>query len=110
MGRIKVLDVTLRDGGCVNDFYFGKEYMANILESLEQSGVDFIELGYIDEAAPDVEGRTKYCNERAIPKYLLHQKAEGIKYVAMIDFGKFDMGRLEYRKSDGIDGIRLAFH
>lgn len=110
MNQIQVLDVTLRDGGCVNNFNFGEKYMEKILASLEASGVNYIELGYIDESALDISGRTKYCNGQAIQKYLLHRKKKGIKYVAMIDLGKFDIDHLEPRSAEGIDGIRLAFH
>ena len=49
MNQLKVLDVTLRDGGCVNDFNFGQAYMDKILAAQEASGVDIIEMGYIDE-------------------------------------------------------------
>ena len=49
MRKLKILDVTLRDGGCVNDFNFGKFYMNKILNALEESKIDYIELGYIDE-------------------------------------------------------------
>lgn len=31
MKKITVLDVTLRDGGCVNNFNFGQVYMEKIL-------------------------------------------------------------------------------
>ena len=44
MNSLKVLDVTLRDGGCVNDFNFGQTYMEKILTALESSGVDIIEI------------------------------------------------------------------
>ena len=49
MNSLKVLDVTLRDGGCVNNFNFGQAYMEKILEAQETSGIDIIEMGYIDE-------------------------------------------------------------
>ena len=49
MNSLKVVDVTLRDGGCVNDFNFGQNYMDKILAAQEASGVDYIEMGYIDE-------------------------------------------------------------
>ena len=42
MERLKILDVTLRDGGCVNDFNFGIDYMNKILESLENSSIVYI--------------------------------------------------------------------
>ena len=48
MKSLKVLDVTLRDGGCVNDFNFGTEYMEKILHAQEAAGIDIIELGYLD--------------------------------------------------------------
>ena len=49
MKSLKVLDVTLRDGGCVNNFKFGQTYMEKILAAQEASGVDVIEMGYIDD-------------------------------------------------------------
>lgn len=66
MNSLKVLDVTLRDGGCVNDFNFGQTYMEKILAAQEASGVDIIEMGYIDENKGSREGRTQYINESVI--------------------------------------------
>lgn len=110
MNSVKVLDVTLRDGGCVNDFNFGSVYMDKILDAQETSGVDIIELGYIDEKKGSSEGRTQYVNEQVIPRCILHNKKPNVQYVAMMDFGKFDVNSLNERTEDGIDGIRLAFH
>ena len=110
MGNIKVLDVTLRDGGCVNDFNFGQDYMTKILTALEKSNIDYIELGYIDDKQGSPEGRTKYINENVIPQKLLKNKKPNIKYVAMIDYGKFDFNNLHQRTDKDIDGIRIAFH
>lgn len=110
MNNLKVLDVTLRDGGCVNDFNFGQNYMEKILSALEVSGVDIIELGYIDENKGSVSDRTQYCNEKVINQCLLKNKKPGIDYVAMIDYGKFDIDKLGPRTPESIDGIRLAFH
>ena len=110
MNSIKILDVTLRDGGCVNDFNFGQAYMDTILSHLEASGVDYIELGYIDEKNGSEQGRTQYRSEQVIPTYFLKIKKPGITYVAMIDYGKFDIDKLQPRTDEGIDGIRMAFH
>lgn len=110
MNSIKVLDVTLRDGGCVNNFNFGQVYMEKILSSIEQSGVEIIELGYIDENKGSEKGRTQYINEQVISKYLLKNKKRQISYVAMIDYGKFDVNKLQSRSETSIDGIRVAFH
>lgn len=77
MGNIKVLDVTLRDGGCVNDFNFGQNYMTKILATLEKSNIDYIELGYIDDKQGSPERRIKYINENVIPQILLKNKKPG---------------------------------
>lgn len=110
MNSIKVLDVTLRDGGCVNDFKFGQSYMEKILYAQESAGIDVIELGYIDELKGSTEGRTQYINEQVITKSLLKKKKEGVIYVAMMDYGKFDVDKLKPRNVNSIDGLRVAFH
>ncbi|MDT2370756.1 aldolase catalytic domain-containing protein [Enterococcus faecium] len=110
MNNLKVLDVTLRDGGCVNDFNFGETYMKKILAAEEASGIDIIEMGYIDECKGSVSGRTQYINEKIITKCILKHKKPGVTYVAMIDYGKFNIDNLENRTENGIDGIRMAFH
>lgn len=110
MRSIKVIDVTLRDGGCVNDFNFGQNDMDSILNSLHQSNVDIIELGYINESKGSECGRTQFCDEQAIRNSLLRNKKVGTEYVAMIDYGTFDMEQLNPRTDADIDGIRFAFH
>ena len=110
MNSLKVLDVTLRDGGCVNNFNFGQAYMEKILAAQEASGVDFIEMGYLDEKNGSSYGRTQYINEQVIPECILKSKKKGVTYVAMMDYGKFNVDKLHRREAKGIDGIRLAFH
>jgi 4-hydroxy 2-oxovalerate aldolase len=110
MNSIKVLDVTLRDGGCINDFNFGQTYMEKILSAQESSGVDIIEMGYIDEKKGSPFGRSQFCNEKVIQGCLLKHKKPGVTYVAMVDYGQFNIENFGLREKDGIDGIRLAFH
>ncbi len=110
MQRIKVLDVTLRDGGCVNDFNFGTDYMEKILAAQEAANIDVIEMGYIDDKDGSESGRTKYLNDSVIQTAILKNKKPGIQYVAMIDYGKFNVENLAPRTDSTIDGIRMAFH
>lgn len=110
MNSLKVLDVTLRDGGCVNDFNFGQPYMEKILAAQEASGVDIIELGYIDDKKGSESERTQYISEKAIERCILRRKKPGTVYVAMMDYGKFDPKSLNPRTERSIDGIRIAFH
>ena len=110
MSKITVLDVTLRDGGCVNNFNFGQVYMEKILKAQEASGVEMIEMGYIDEKNGSESGRTQYINDQVIPQCILKHKKEGVRYVAMMDFGKFNPDNLAPRSDKSIDGLRVAFH
>lgn len=110
MRHINVLDVTLRDGGCVIDFNFGQTYMDKILEAQENAGIEIVELGYIDEKKGSINGRTQYINEQIIPKCILKKKNPNTLYVAMIDYGKYDISKLKTKTEKDIDGIRIAFH
>lgn len=109
--NIDLLDCTLRDGGIVINFDYGIERMQKIKKILEDSGVEFIECGYIDEKKGSPEGRTCFDNEVSIEKTLLSSgKKPGVTYVAMIDYGTFDVKKLQPRSEKGVDGIRIAFH
>ncbi|PWM34406.1 MAG: pyruvate carboxyltransferase [Clostridiales bacterium] len=110
MGKVHVVDVTLRDGGCVIDFNFGDKNMQTILDGLNASKVDCIEVGYINETKGTVSGRTQFKNERVIVDSLLQGKKKKATYLAMIDYGTFDVAKLEHQDESGIDGIRFAFH
>ena len=55
---IKILDCTLRDGGHVNSWQFGKDKISRILENLNRAQVDFIEMGFLRD--------TDYNNDRSL--------------------------------------------
>lgn len=46
MGKISLLDCTLRDGGYVNDWEFGHNNLVSIFERLVDAGVDIVEIGF----------------------------------------------------------------
>lgn len=46
MNKIKLLDVTLRDGGNRIDFHFSYDNLQKILVPLDNSGIEYIEIGY----------------------------------------------------------------
>lgn len=110
MNSIKILDVTLRDGGCVNDFNFGQEYMEKILKAQEASKVNVIEMGYLDDIKGSLQGRTQWRTVEAIHESLMKHKKKDIIYLAIMDYGKFNIENLPLRSKKSIDGIRVAFH
>lgn len=44
--ELKLIDVTLRDGGYVNNFNYSKSQVIEIVQLLDKGNVNFIELGY----------------------------------------------------------------
>lgn len=110
MKNVKVLDVTLRDGGCVNEFNFNNSTTVDIISSLENSNIDIIELGYIDEKNGSFFDRTMFNSVEIIKKNVLTKKKYGTLYVVMIDYGKYNIEKLPLNTDDTIDAIRLSFH
>ena len=49
MKEARLLDCTLRDGGYLNDWKFGHDNIISIFERLVDAGVEFIEIGFINE-------------------------------------------------------------
>lgn len=47
MKYIEILDCTLRDGGYINDWQFGDNEAKHIVELLSQTGVEYVEVGFI---------------------------------------------------------------
>lgn len=110
MKRIQVLDSTLRDGGYVNSWKFGKEKIQCIIEGLREAQIDYIECGYLNGSADrESTDATWFYSQEQIMRTILH--ADQIEnLVAMIDLGKYDAADLSDRAQSCLSGIRLAFH
>ncbi|MGI9316636.1 MAG: aldolase catalytic domain-containing protein, partial [bacterium] len=59
----KILDCTLRDGGYYNDWNFPLDIARQTISSLNQAGIDIIEIGLKSKADERCSGLFKYCNE-----------------------------------------------
>lgn len=109
MNRVAVLDCTLRDGGYCNAWNFGERNIHKIIDGLVSANVDIIECGYLTDKviySPDVSMFTKMEQLAAfIPKVDIKQM-----FVAMINFGEYDLENLPDCKDSVLDGIRVAFH
>ena len=60
MNDFKILDCTLRDGGYYTDWYFNKSLVRDLVKSLDNSGVEIIEMGY---KSPIKGGPYRKCND-----------------------------------------------
>lgn len=108
MRAVKILDCTLRDGGYINDWMFGKTAIEYILKKLSVAGIDYIEVGFIKGNRFD-ENRTVYPDvdhiSAAIPS-----KNDGIIYVGMVDMSApVPLECIPERKPEFIDAIRVIF-
>lgn len=81
--NIKLLDCTLRDGGYINNWVFGKTAIHDIKNKLELSGVDIIELGFLRDDAPNAD-RTVFNSIDTVKK-LIGQKQAGKLYAVMAE-------------------------
>ena len=107
MKNIYLLDCTLRDGGYVNNWSFGKSNIVNIIDKLEKSGVNILELGFLRNEQQD-ENRTAFSNIENINSFLLNKKTN-IIYSAMIEaFNPYDLNNLSNYKDGGVDLIRIC--
>ena len=105
MSNIKILDCTLRDGGYINNWKFGKKNIDFILNKLDESNVDFVELGYLDNSSNYSKNETKYSKLSDVCSL----KVKSNKKICMIDYGKFDIELIPNQNETDIFGIRVAF-
>ena len=107
---IQVLDCTLRDGGYINDWRFGRKTIISILEKLENANIDIIECGFLTRMVKEPEC-SLFRSVKEIEQVLPKQNRRCM-YVAMIAIGEKELHPLELTPCDGnsITGIRLTFH
>lgn len=109
MRNISLLDCTLRDGGYVNDWKFGKANIAQIVRKVIQSGVDIIELGYLSEKNSGSEDTARYSSIEDVRRAYAADKSQYQSYAVMVNFGEFPADKLPQAESDS-PIIRVAFH
>lgn len=107
--NVSLLDCTLRDGGYVNDWEFGHGTITGVYKRLEAAGVDYIEVGFLDDRRPFDINRTIMPNTEAINKVFSNVKKGHAVPIAMIDFGTCSIDSIGPADSTFIDGIRVIF-
>lgn len=110
MNKVSMLDCTLRDGGWVNQFQFGRTAMEAVIRETEAAGIEYVELGYLDEKRGSCEDRSEYSDLQAIGINGLDEGGKKAQRFVMIDWGKYPVSSLPVQSASGIQGIRLCFH
>lgn len=109
MGKIKLLDCTLRDGGYVNDWKFGYDNILCIFERLIDSKVDIIEIGFLDERRPFDRDRSIMPNTDCMETIYGKRKNENTQIVGMVDYGTCSLKHIRKCSESCLDGIRVIF-
>ena len=106
---IKLLDCTLRDGGYINDWEFGHSVITGSYKRLDAAGVDFIEVGFLDDRRNFDINRTIQPNTSGFDKVFEGVEKKHAIPVAMIDYGTCDLSNIADCEKSFIDGIRVIF-
>lgn len=107
--NIKILDCTLRDGGYANDWNFGKKNIKKIIKYLLSSNIEIIECGFLSNKAPYNAEKSIFDSVERF-KEVIVKKNVNSKYVAMINYGEYNVEDIPNYDGTSIDGIRVAFH
>jgi 4-hydroxy 2-oxovalerate aldolase len=108
MDEIKVLDVTLRDGGHRRNFHFDKQELAGILTPLDNSGLEYIEIGYRNGAYQDLEdiGCAGLCKREYLE--LCQSLVKKAKITVMVCPKKVTKSDLTELKECGVELVRIC--
>jgi len=106
--KIKILDCTLRDGGYINSWEFSNQAIVSIVKALDESSIDVIECGYINDKKGKKNDSTIFDSIESIDNIIDSNLIA--KKVVMINLGDYNIDNLPRRNETNIDGIRLAFH
>ena len=90
--EIKVVDVTIRDGGLMNDHQFTDDVVSGVYDACVEAGIDYMEIGYINsrEQFPSDEfGPWKHCREEDLRR-IVGDNNTSLKLAAMADAEKSD--------------------
>lgn len=109
MNNIKILDCTLRDGGYINNWSFGKDNIVSVCENLAKAKIEIIEAGFLTDM-PHTANESLFANSEEL-KDVVQAKGKS-KIAVMIALGEkeSDPSKLEDSSISGIDIVRITFH
>lgn len=109
MGKVMLLDCTLRDGGYVNDWKFGHNNLVSIFERLVDANVDIIEIGFLDERRPYDIDRSIMPDTDCVEHIYGRLNRKQAMVVGMIDYGTCGLEHIRPCAESFLDGIRVIF-
>lgn len=109
--EIKVMDVTIRDGGLMNNHQFDIELVRKVYRTCCDAGVDYMELGYKGSKkifSQTENGLWKFCDEDVL-RAVIGEKKGDVKISVMADADRTDYKTdILPRDKSVIDMVRVA--
>jgi 4-hydroxy 2-oxovalerate aldolase len=106
----KIVDCTIRDGGLVNNWDFSVEMVQYLYSSLNEAGVEYMEIGYKNSprllGGADSAGPWRFLNDDFLKK-IIPQKMN-TRLSALVDIGRVDENDILPRSESVLDLIRVA--
>lgn len=107
MGKIELLDCTLRDGAYIVEGNFGAPAIKGIIRKSQEANINIIECGWLKDKKY-VEGTTYYHVPGDLTQYL-GKKSNNCILAVMIDWDRYDLNALPLYDGESIDAIRVVF-
>lgn len=104
-----LLDCTLRDGGYLNDWNFGHDNLVSIFERIVDAGIDFVEVGFLDDRRDFDINRSIMPDTDCVSKIYGNLDKKNTKVIGMIDYGTCDIKNIRPAKDCYLDGVRVIF-
>jgi 4-hydroxy 2-oxovalerate aldolase len=109
--EIKVVDVTIRDGGLMNNHRFSDDVVRGVYRACVEAGIDYMEIGYKTSkriASPDEYGPWKFCDEGDVRR-IVGTNDTPLKLAVMADAERCDyQDDIAPKKDSVIDMVRVA--
>ncbi|AJY73682.1 aldolase catalytic domain-containing protein [Paenibacillus beijingensis] len=106
----KIVDCTIRDGGLVNNWDFSVEFVQHLYNSLNEAGVEYMEIGYKNSPkllkGADSAGPWRFLNDDFL-RTVIPNKGK-TKLSALVDIGRVDENDILPRSESLLDLIRVA--
>jgi len=109
--EIKVVDVTIRDGGLMNSHRFTDEVVKAVYHACVDAGIDYMELGYKSSkktSSRSEHGPWRFCDEEDVRRIVGDNKTT-LKLAVMADAGRTDCDEdILPRQQSVLDMVRVA--
>ncbi len=105
--KIKVIDCTIRDGGLINKWQFSDETVKDVLFSVRDAGIDYMEIGYRASEkmfSPGEFGAWRFTKDEKLREIIGDEDLKDLKLGVMVD-----IGRVEAEDFAPVDESPLSF-